>query len=90
MKRIHVFIFGEIQGVGFRGFVNNVAYHYNLKGFVRNLRDNSVEVIFEGEKVDEAVNTIKKGFKGAKVTKIDVEEEPFKNEFDSFNVEPTP
>jgi acylphosphatase len=39
---------GEVQGVGFRWFVLREAERLGLRGFVRNLRDGSVEVIAAG------------------------------------------
>jgi acylphosphatase len=39
---------GEVQGVGFRWFVLREAERLGLCGFVRNLRDGSVEVIAAG------------------------------------------
>jgi acylphosphatase len=39
---------GEVQGVGFRWFVLREAQRLGLCGFVRNLRDGSVEVIAAG------------------------------------------
>jgi acylphosphatase len=39
---------GEVQGVGFRWFVAREAQRLGLRGFVRNLKDGSVEVIAAG------------------------------------------
>jgi len=39
---------GRVQGVGFRWWVWRQATRLGLRGFARNLRDGSVEVIAEG------------------------------------------
>jgi acylphosphatase len=41
-------VHGEVQGVGFRWFVAREAQRLGLRGFVRNLKDGSVEVIAAG------------------------------------------
>lgn len=38
------YIFGSVQGVGYRYFVQRVAVRLGLAGYVKNLRDGRVEV----------------------------------------------
>lgn len=45
----HVTIRGRVQGVGYRAFVDHEARAKNLEGWVRNLRDGSVEALFAGD-----------------------------------------
>lgn len=40
---------GDVQGVGFRYTARSIAGGYRVAGFVRNLRDGSVELAVEGE-----------------------------------------
>lgn len=42
-------ITGQVQGVGFRGFVHGVATRLDVAGSVRNLPDGRVEVLAAGE-----------------------------------------
>ncbi|KAF2955931.1 acylphosphatase [Marinitoga sp. 38H-ov] len=42
-------VYGRVQGVGFRWFINNVAENLNIKGYVMNMPDGSVEIWAEGE-----------------------------------------
>lgn len=56
MKRAHVFVSGEVQGVFFRSNTRQQAVRLGLKGWVRNLRDGRVEAVFEGE--DAAIRRI--------------------------------
>ena len=46
--RIHALVRGIVQGVGFRYFVLKTARAAGLTGFVKNLRDGSVEILAEG------------------------------------------
>jgi acylphosphatase len=39
---------GRVQGVGYRAFVEHRALALDLEGWVRNLRDGSVEALFAG------------------------------------------
>ena len=44
----HVTISGRVQGVGYRAFVADEASARHLEGWVRNVRDGSVEVLLAG------------------------------------------
>jgi len=46
---VQVFYEGNVQGVGFRWSVRNVAKGFDVTGFVRNLRDGRVELQVAGE-----------------------------------------
>lgn len=63
MKRMHAVVIGRVQGVGFRYFVRSAAQDLGLVGFVRNLPDDSVEVVAEGpaEKLEELRQRLNKG-----------------------------
>jgi acylphosphatase len=77
--RAHLFIDGRVQGVFYRAFTGEVAHTFGLKGWVKNLRDGRVEAVFEGEKrlIQQAIQQCYTGPSGAKVTKIDVQWEPY-------------
>ena len=49
-ERLHVFISGLVQGVGFRYAIYRKAGRIGLSGWVRNTPDGRVEAVFEGEK----------------------------------------
>jgi acylphosphatase len=72
MKQVHIFLSGKVQGVGFRYFTRRIAEELDIKGWVRNLYDGRVEVIAEGDRLEEFVAMVKKGPVGSKVDDIEV------------------
>jgi acylphosphatase len=47
-ERVHILVFGDVQGVFFRAGTISEARRLGLTGWVRNLPDGSVEVVAEG------------------------------------------
>lgn len=88
MKRVHVFLTGNVQGVGLRYFLRNKAMRLKVNGFVKNLKDGRVEAVFEGN--DNDLNTMldfcRRGTFVSKVVDVDVKEESFRNEFREFEI----
>ena len=52
MKRVRVIVSGRVQGVFFRAATRMAATNLNLTGWVRNMDDDRVEAVFEGEDSD--------------------------------------
>ena len=48
--RLHAYISGRVQGVGFRFLAQHVARMLGLTGWVQNLYDGRVEVVAEGQR----------------------------------------
>lgn len=88
MKRIHAYVSGIVQGVGFRYFVYRYAKMLGLKGFVRNLPDGRVEVVAEGEEENlrRLVSLLWQGPVGAYVKNVEVEWSEAKNEYSDFEI----
>ncbi|HBB33602.1 MAG TPA: acylphosphatase [Cyanobacteria bacterium UBA8803] len=77
--RVHVFVSGKVQGVGYRYYTSRQAKHLGVSGWVRNLLDGRVEGVFEGEQdaVQAIVRWCHTGSRGAVVKEVVVEyEEP--------------
>jgi acylphosphatase len=58
-----IYIFGFVQGVGFRRFVKKNALSLGLVGYVRNLPDHRVEAVVKGpkEKIEKLLKLCEKG-----------------------------
>jgi len=48
-KAAHAFVHGRVQGVGFRYWTVSVARTYNIRGWVKNCPDSSVEIHAEAD-----------------------------------------
>jgi acylphosphatase len=88
MQRIHVWVSGVVQGVGFRYFTVRQARELGISGWVRNTPDGKVEIVAEGEKwqLEEFAKSLKVGPAHSSVTGIEVTEEKYQNEFEKFEV----
>lgn len=49
MQRREVYYRGTVQGVGFRYTARQIASHYRVTGYVKNLSDGRVLIVVEGE-----------------------------------------
>lgn len=47
-EELHAYVYGRVQGVGFRYFVVQKAHMLALRGYARNDSDGSVEVLAQG------------------------------------------
>lgn len=86
--RAHLFIEGRVQGVFYRSFTREVATRLELNGWVRNLYDNRVEAIFEGDRelIEQAVKECRKGPHGSYVKDIDLKWEKYSGEYKGFEI----
>lgn len=75
MQELRVKIFGRVQMVMFRDFVQRKARSIKLVGHVKNLPDGSVEVIAQGERhaLEGLLEKLRHGPILSRVDKIDVE-----------------
>lgn len=87
-KRVHLIIKGYVQGVFFRASTRDIANSFGLTGWVRNMPDGNVEVVFEGaeEQVQKAVKWCHKGPYGATVTDVEETWSESTCEFKSFEI----
>jgi acylphosphatase len=79
VKRVHLVVTGQVQGVFFRVEMERRARTAGLAGFVRNTTEGAVEAAFEGPgpEVDAMVEWCRHGPALAVVERVDVaEEEP--------------
>lgn len=84
---IHILVFGDVQGVGFRQFVKYNAKKLNIKGWVKNLSNGQVEGMFVGdrENLEKMLEFAKKGPPIALVEDVKIEELPDQY-FETFEI----
>ena len=73
MKRLHAVVHGDVQGVGFRYFVQRRAADLALSGWVRNNDDGTVELVAEGprDRLEELKRAVERGPRTAHVDRVD-------------------
>ena len=73
-KAVTVRIRGKVQGVWFRAWTVEQATRRNLRGWVRNRSDGSVEALFVGDidRVDDMIEACWQGPRAAKVESVKV------------------
>lgn len=76
MRFRQVTVRGRVQGVGYRAWVGHRARAHGLEGWVRNVRDGSVEAVFVGP-ADVVADMIAACQRGPSSARVDaVTEEP--------------
>ena len=87
MKARRGIVTGQVQGVGFRFFAERIARELGVRGWVRNLRDGTVETVAEGD--DDALvrffDRLRQGPRGARVEGLAEEDHPVEG-FRSFEI----
>jgi acylphosphatase len=88
VMRIHIWVRGRVQGVGFRAFVQQAGVELGLSGWVRNMGYDNVEMVAEGprEKLERFFEAIKKGPRAGNVEEANVEWEAALGEYEGFSV----
>jgi acylphosphatase len=86
--RIHIWVTGRVQGVGFRAFVQQSGVLFNLTGWVRNMGYESVETVAEGsrERLEKFAEAVKTGPRAGRVDEARIEWETANGEFQNFGV----
>ena len=86
--RVRLIIEGRVQGVWFREGTRREAERLGVRGWVRNRREGTVEVIAEGpkENVRKLVDWCQHGPPSARVMRVNETAESFHGEYGSFDV----
>lgn len=86
MKQVHLLISGFVQGVGYRAFVKSKARKLGLTGWVRNLMDNRVEVLAQGDEkiLQKLIEICERGPFLSDVKDVSVEWQKPQERFESF------
>lgn len=88
--RVHVWVRGQVQGVGFRAYTEAMARNLGVQGWVRNLRDGRVEAVFEGSPsgVEAMLACCRRGSPGSKVESLEHRWEA-PEDLEGFQIRPT-
>lgn len=88
MKTMRCIFKGKVQGVYFRAFTVDFAKELNIKGWVRNLPDGSVEALFQGkeENIEELIRKLKEEHPFAKVLEVLKSEVQTEEKFENFSI----
>lgn len=88
---LHVVVEGRVQGVGFRNFVQESAQTLGLSGWVRNVKEDQVEVWAEGAQadLDKLLEIVRRGPRSAYVSGYHLEPETPKGIFVRFQIAPS-
>ena len=78
---------GKVQGVGYRFNTQAMAHKLNLTGFVKNLPDESVLILVEGEEenINQLIEWCYTGPRYSEVLEVKAEEEELKG-FTNFEI----
>ncbi len=81
-------ISGLVQGVGYRWFVMRKANQYDLKGYVRNLYTDDVEVEVEGNKglIQEFIRELRAGPRSAHVADMKIRWGDYQGKYKNFDI----
>lgn len=87
-KAVKFNVSGTVQGVFFRQFCKEQADKLDLRGYVRNLENGTVEVLVEGDKdnIEEMYKILKKGPPHAQIRELKPEEKKWSGEFKDFTI----
>ncbi len=85
----HLIISGRVQGVGFRHFTYRNARELKINGWVKNLRDGTVEAVLAGtpQNVANMIERLQQGPRSARVENIRESDEPVNpDNFNDFSI----
>jgi acylphosphatase len=87
-SRLHTTVRGDVQGVGFRWFVQRQADQLGLVGWVANRPDGSVEAVAEGprDRLDQLLEALRRGPTGAVVDDVGAEFETPLGDLSGFRI----
>jgi acylphosphatase len=78
---------GNVQGVGFRYTVQNLAMQFDIRGYVRNTPDGRVELVMEGSdaQMNQLLDDINRKM-GTYIDQVDCSTNNPTGEFDRFDI----
>ena len=88
LKQVHLYIKGDVIGIGFRAWTKIQAKIIGVTGWVRNKEDGFVEAQIQGEeeKVKQIIDLVKKAPPVSHVSEVEVFWQEPKEIFDQFEI----
>ena len=88
LKQVHIYIKGDVIGVGFRAWTKIQTKIIGVTGWVRNHQDGFVEAQIQGEmeKVEQMIELLKKGPPVSHVSGVEIFWQEPKEIFDQFEI----
>lgn len=87
LKQVHLFINGDIIGVGFRAWTKIQAKIIGVTGWVKNVEERvEAQIQGEEEKVNQIIEVIKKGPPISHVSDVEIFWQEPKEVFDTFEI----
>lgn len=79
---------GNVQGVGFRAMTRYYAQEMQLKGFVRNLPDGSVEIYAQGSKayLEQLITKLREELSPGEIKEAVIEYFPIETPHEDFRI----
>lgn len=77
---------GRVQGVGFRAFVYKLALEYNIRGWVSNRSDGTVEICCQGteKNMEDFLDEIEKAVQHGPMPALTITQQPIEEGLASF------
>ena len=88
MIAVHISIYGEVQGTGFRSWTKEQAQKFSLTGWARKSSDGSIEIFTQGEKekINDFVSLCWDGPNMAFIDEVLVKDANSDDSFSSFEI----
>jgi acylphosphatase len=85
---VHAIVYGYVQGVFFRAFVSRRAEELGVSGYVRNLPNDAVEVVAEGERerLEKLITYLHTGPPAAKVERVVTNWSEYSGKYSDFGI----
>ena len=88
-KRLHLYLSGSVQGVGFRWHAEKIARRISgITGFVRNLSDGRVEIVVEGDEalLHQFQKDLEEGILSRNIDHVEAIDESHTGKFSDFSI----
>ena len=88
MIAVHISVYGEVQGTGFRSWSEEQAQKFSLSGWARKASDGSIEIFAQGEKekINDFVSSCWDGPNMAFIDEVLVKDTNPDDSIDSFEI----